>query len=332
MKILITGGAGFIGTNLAMAIAKRGYSVVALDNFSKPGSRENRRLLTGLSNVKLIRHDIARPLATNLKVDCIVHLAANVNADKALKNPKRDFAVNALGTLNVLQFARKHGGVPVIYASTCKVYSAKVNALPLKETDERYDFEAIDGIDENFPVDGECRYGHNFYGCSKYVGDLYTQEFHTLFGLPVTINRLSAAYGPHQHGVSGYGWVYWFTKAFKQGLPITIFGNGKQVRDILHVDDLSRLIIDQIENFQKYDGRIFNVGGGKQNSLSLLQLLSILRSLNGKGSDRRVTFSPARPADFKVYISDIRKIREVANWCPHISVGEGVERLWKEFS
>jgi|SRR5208337_1077891 len=332
MEILITGGAGFIGTNLAVAIARRGYSVLALDNFSKPGSRENRRLLTGLPKAKVIRHDVSRPLPANLKVDCIVHLAANVDAQKALKSPRRDFAVNALGTLNVLEFARRQGNVPVIYASTCKVYSAKVNALPLRETDERYDFEAIDGIDENFPVDGECRYGHNPYGCSKYVGDLYTQEYHTLFGLPVTINRLSAVYGPHQHGVSGYGWVHWFTKAFKQGLPITIFGNGKQVRDILYVDDLSGLIIDQIENFQKYDGQIFNVGGGKQNSLSLLQLISILRSLKGNGRDHPVTFSEARPADFKVYISDIRKIHKVANWRPRTSVEDGVENLWKEFS
>jgi CDP-paratose 2-epimerase len=332
MTILITGGAGFIGTNLAIAATRRDHSVVALDSFAKPGSRENGRIVSRLPRTRIIVHDVSRPLPGSLNVDCIVHLAANVNADKAFRYPRRDFAVNALGTLNVLEFARKHGSVPVIYASSCKIYSTKINTLPLTETEQRYDFAQIDGIGEDFPVDGECRYGRGPYGCSKYVGDLYAQEYHTLHNLPVTINRLSAVYGPHQHGVSGYGWVYWFIKAFKKGLPITIYGTGKQVRDVLHVDDLSRLLLEQIENFQKHAGQIYNVGGARRNSLSLLQLIDMLGELDGKRSTNSVIFQQPRPADFKVYISDIKKVTRAANWCPQISVEDGVEKLWKEFS
>ena len=331
MKILVTGGAGFIGTNFSRVASWRGYNVVVLDCFAKEASQRNRNVIQNLSNTEIIEHDITHPLDDNLEVDCIVHLAANVDAYKALEDPVRDFTVNAVGTLNILEYARKHGNTPVIYASTCKVYSTRINSLPLLEREGRYDLERIEGIDETFDIDGGCRYGHAPYGCSKYVGDMYAQEYHTLFGLPVVVNRLSTVYGPDQHGSKGYGWVYWFTKAAKQDLPITIFGDGKQVRDALHVDDLCRLLLTQIEDMKEHAGQIYNVGGGVANTTSLLEFLDLLVEIKGKPLSQRTVFENWRPADFRVYVSDISKVCQKSNWFPTISIREGVERLWKEF-
>ncbi|MCH7745963.1 MAG: GDP-mannose 4,6-dehydratase, partial [Chloroflexi bacterium] len=153
---------------------------------------------------------------------------------------------------------------------------------------------------------------------------------HTLYGLPVVINRLSTIYGPHQHGAKGYGWVHWFTKAARYDLPLTVYGDGKQVRDVLHVDDLCRLLLKQIENIDEHAGEIYNVGGGVANSISILELLDILAQIKDKGLAHSVTFKDWRPADFRVYISNITKVRKKADWYPEISVKEGVEKLWKE--
>lgn len=331
MNILVTGGAGFIGTNFARIATRMGYGILALDSFAREASRRNCRLIQALPNTKIIAHNITKPLPNLSRVDCIVHLAANVDANKAFQDPKWDFRVNALGTLNVLEYARRHGDIPVIYASTCKVYSTRVNALPLVERERRYDFGDVEGIDEAFGIDAHCRYGHAPYGCSKYVGDMYAQEFHTLFGLPVVINRLSTIYGPHQHGTKGYGWVYWFTKAVKQDLPITIYGDGKQVRDVLHVDDLCRLLLKQIEEIDEHVGEIYNVGGGVAHTISLLELMDMLVELKGNVITAAVLFEDWRPADFRVYVSNITKIRQKANWSPSTAIREGVARLWKEF-
>jgi len=330
-RLLVTGGAGFIGTNFVRFASGRGYSIVVIDNFAKDGSRSNAQLLRTVPSVEVIAHDVTQPLSRDFRVDGIVHLAANVDAARAMEDPRADFMVNALGTLNVLEYARQHGNVPVVYASTCKVYSTLINTLHLIEREERFEYQNAIGIDETFPTDAQCRYGHAPYGCSKYTGDLYAQEYHTLFGLPVVINRMSTIYGPYQHGAKGYGWVWWFTRAFKQGLPVTIFGDGKQVRDVLHVDDLCRLFLTELENPDIHVGQIYNVGGGSENTLSLLELMRLLRRLNGGGPAPPVTFESPRPADFRVYVSDITKVKTSADWKPEVSVEEGVTRLWNEF-
>lgn len=330
MKILITGGAGFIGTNFTMMALRQGHQIVILDNFCKEGSARNASLLRKLANVEIIEADITHPLPKEIKADFIVHLAGNVDAHKALNDPKFDFMVNAAGTLNLLEQAKKWGNVPVLFASTCKVYTTEVNNLPLIEENQRYTYQTTKGIREDFGIDAQGRYGRAFYGCSKYVGDLYAQEYHTLHGLPVVINRMSTIYGPYQCGTQGYGWVYWFTKAVQQDLTLSIFGNGKQVRDILHVDDLCRLMLHQIENIREHQGQIYNVGGGSQSTLSILELLDLLAELKGESFKLPVRFEGWRPADFRVYISDITKVSTKANWFPTIPVREGIQRLWKE--
>ena len=182
MKVMITGGAGFIGTNLALALSAAEHEIVILDNFVKEGSRENRQVLLDRPRIKVLEQDITGPLEESWGAQCIVHLAANVDAQKAFADPRMDLTVNGLGTLNVLELARRNGNIPVLYASTCKVYSTKINTLTLDEKDTRYAFRDIKGIAEDYPVDAECRFGHAPYGCSKYTGDLYAQEYHELYG------------------------------------------------------------------------------------------------------------------------------------------------------
>jgi len=331
LRILVTGGAGFIGTNLAIMLSHRGHEVIVLDAFAKEGSRTNAGILQKLPNVRILEHDLTRPLSNACMSDCIVHLAANVDADKASRDPRWDLHVNAGGTLNILEYARSNGNIPIVYASTCKVYSSELNDLPLIERERRYEYANIEAIDESREIDARCRYGHSPYGCSKYAGEMYVQEYHTLFGLAVIINRMSTIYGPHQHGVKGYGWVHWFTAAIKQDLPITIFGNGKQVRDVLHVDDLCRLLLKQVEEIDKHTGEIYNVGGGIANTLSLLELVDMLIEIKGKALREPPKYEEWRAADFKVYISDITKVSKKAHWHPEVSIKKGVERLWKEF-
>lgn len=332
MKILITGGGGFIGTNLTLRANEQGYSVVIVDNLEKNGSSANLELLRSLPNVEVVEQDITavNELKESKELNCIVHLAANVDAEKAFRMPTLDLMVNGVGTLNVLEYARNNGQIPIIYASTCKIYSTKINELPLKELDRRYEFQTITGIDEGFDVNPHGPYAHGPYGCSKYVGELYAREFHALYGLPVLVNRISTVYGPHQHGVRGYGWVGWFAKAVKQELPLTIHGNGKQVRDVLHVDDLSRLLLKQIEGIEKHSGSIYNVGGGPECTLSVLELLDLLAKLKGKPSKQKITFDSPRLGDFKVYVSNIAKVTEDWDWKPEVFQKEGIERLWIE--
>lgn len=330
MRILITGGAGFIGTNLTLKAAAAGYGIVVLDNFAREGTKANLRLLRELPNVEVIQHDVRQPLREQWRVDCIVHLAANVAAETAFRDPGYDLTVNGLGTVNVLEYARRFGKAPVIYTSTCKVYSTGINKLPLKELERRYDFESLRGVDESFEIDSQCLHAHGPYGCSKYVGEFYAQEYHALYGLPVIVNRLSTIYGPHQHGVDGYGWVYWFTKAAKCDLPVTIYGNGKQVRDVLHVEDLCRLLLKQIEHVERYNGNIYNIGGGPERTLSILELLDMLAELKRAPLRNEIMFREPRPADFKIYVSNIVKITMDAEWNPEIAPREGVERLWRE--
>ncbi|MCH8282017.1 MAG: GDP-mannose 4,6-dehydratase [Chloroflexi bacterium] len=331
MRILITGGAGFIGTNLAIMATAKGHAVVILDNFSKAGSRENWAFIQRATRTELIEEDITLPLSIHGNVDCIVHLAANVDTRKAFEDPQMDLMVNGLGSLNILEYARRNGKIPVIYASTCKVYSTAVNDLPILESESRYSFATVDGVVESFAIDGRGRHAHAPYGCSKYVGDMYMQEYHLLFDVPVVINRLSTIYGPHQHATVGYGWIDWFTMAVKRDMQITVYGNGKQVRDALHVDDLCRLLLMELESIDKHKGQIYNVGGGSANTISLLELIAMLVEMKGSSLGHPIHYQDERPADFKVYVTDITKAKRNVGWRPTISIEEGIKQLWKEF-
>ena len=333
MKILITGGAGFLGTNIATYAINRGHKVVAFDSLIRNGVESN---ILEHESYTLIRGDVrnAEDLERIPPVDAIIHLAANPGVPWSINSPLYDFEVNARGTINVLEFARSRGKIPVIYASTNKVYSDKVNTIALKENKTRYvidDKKFFDGISETYPIDGLGKFGHSPYGCSKYAGDVYCQEYSQIFDVPTVINRMSCLYGKYQQGVADQGWVAWFIIAKVLELPLTIFGDGKQVRDVLYGDDVARLYISQLENIDTHKGQVYNIGGGPKNTTSLLEFIDLLDNtkINGGPEYKKleVSFKDWRPCDHRVYISDIKKIEP--HWKPTTAFATGVMKTYE---
>jgi CDP-paratose 2-epimerase len=255
--------------------------------------------------------------------DVIVHAAAQTAVTTSVTDPGPDFDTNLAGTFNVLEGARLSGRKPaVIYCSTNKVYGENVNSVGLREEGERYRFEDrfAHGIPETFSIDG-CE--HTPYGCSKLGGDLYMQDYARLFGLRVGVFRMSCIYGTRQFGLEDQGWVAWFAIAALTGRPITIFGDGKQVRDVLFVDDL----VDAYDAFLDSGRRhgLYNMGGGREHTLSLHELLRLLEKETG--TKPPVSYADWRPSDQKVYISDIRRARDELAWTPRVDPREGVKRV-----
>lgn len=335
MIILVTGGAGFVGSHVSTHFARKGNQVICYDNLSraellkKPVNKTyNWNYLKTLSNVKLINGDIRNQdtLKKSTKdVDAIIHTAAQTAVTTSIQDPGIDFEVNALGTLNVLEAARLSNSDPaIITCSTNKVYGSNVNKIQVVEKETRYAFEDKFkyGIPETFPID-LCE--HTPYGCSKLAADLYVQDYEHLYGLKTAVFRMSCIYGIRQLGVEDQGWVAWFTIATILSKPITIYGNGKQVRDVLYVSDL----VNSFDAFLKRNDRIhqavFNIGGGPENTVSLLELLDLLEKLTGKRS--KITFDDWRSSDQKVYVSDISKARKVLGWEPRVKLLRGVKKL-----
>ena len=338
MRILVTGGAGFIGSHAAEYYARRGHEVICYDNLSRAESLHrqinadyNWNYLKGFRKVKLIKNyvrDLAELKRAAEAVDVIIHTAGQTAVTTSVSDPKTDFEVNALGTFNVVEAARLTGNNPtIIYCSTNKVYGENVNEVLVKEKDSRYVFDADfrKGIGESFSID-LCE--RTPYGCSKLSGDIYVQEYGHLYNLRTGVFRMSCIYGPRQFGVEDQGWVAWFAIATLSGQPITIYGDGKQVRDVLYVDDLVRAFDLFINSDLKHE--VFNIGGGPENTLSLLELLELLEKLTGRRS--KLWFAEWRPSDQKVYISDVSRAKQKMNWEPEISPAEGVKRLaaWVE--
>lgn len=337
MKILITGGAGFVGSHAAEYFAKKGNEVVCYDNLSRAellkkesiDTTYNWNYLKNVRNVTLIKGDIRdseKLKDASIGADAIIHTAAQTAVTTSVADPKTDFEVNALGTFNVLEAARANDVEAIVYCSTNKVYGDNVNTIKVIEKEKRYVFEDKfkNGIPESFSTD-ICE--HTPYGCSKFAGDIYCQDYGHLYGLKAGIFRMSCIYGTRQFGVEDQGWVAWFTIATILGKPITIYGDGKQVRDVLYVEDLVRAY-DAFLN-TNISG-VFNIGGGAENTMSLLELLDILEEITGRRS--RVSFSDWRPSDQKVYISDISKVKEGLGWEAEVAPQEGVRRLvgWVE--
>jgi len=332
MKILVTGGAGFVGSHVAEYFSEKGYEVIALDNLKRGeilgkniSLEHNIEFLKGLNNVSFVKGDIRDfSLLKNLRkdVDVIIHTAAQVAVTTSLKNPREDFEINVIGTFNVLEAARLSDAA-VVYCSTNKVYGDNVNGIPVAEKDKRYEFaddNYRDGIPENFPIDS-CE--HTPYGCSKLAGDIYVQDYSHIYGLKTGVFRMSCIYGERQFGVEDQGWVAWFAIATLLDKPITIYGDGKQVRDILYVDDLIRAYDLFIRSNLKHG--VFNIGGGAENTISLLELLDLLEELTSRRT--KIGYADWRPSDQKVYISDVKKAKEKLKWRPSISPKEGVSRL-----
>ena len=335
-KVLVTGGAGFVGSHTAEFFAKSGNDVIVFDNLSRAhllGKNEkhstyNWDYLSKYRNITPIRGDV-----TNFEqfreackdVDVIIHTAAQTAVTASLIDPKTDFAINALGTFNVLEVARRSCNNPaIIFCSTNKVYGNNVNSVNVLAREKRYVFEDKfkNGISEVFSID-LCE--HTPYGCSKLAGDIYTQDYAKTYALRTAIFRMSCIYGLRQFGVEDQGWVAWFTIATITGKPITIYGDGRQVRDILYVTDLVNAFDSFLQRKNQLSGEVFNMGGGPENTISLIELLDMLEQLTGKRS--KITFSNWRPSDQKVYVSNISKAKEKLRWSPKVSPKEGVEKL-----
>jgi CDP-paratose 2-epimerase len=325
-SILITGGAGFIGVNSAKHFAARGWKVTIADNLSRRGTEDNLRWIQSQATVEFERVDIrdadaiARTIAA-AKPDAVLHLAAQVAVTTSVTNPREDFEINALGTFNVLEAVRLHAkDAFFIFASTNKVYG-KMHDVPVIERNGRYEYEALtSGVPETQPLDF-----HSPYGCSKGVADQYTIDYARIYGLKSVALRQSCIYGTRQFGIEDQGWVAWFTIAAVLGKTITIYGDGKQIRDVLHAEDLARAYEAAIENQDRVSGHALNIGGGPGNTMSLLELLAYLEDeLKIKIPLKWDTW---RPGDQPVFVCDLDKAKTLMNWQPKITVRDGVKSL-----
>lgn len=326
MKILVTGGAGFIGTNFCIYSQTKGLKVTALDNLSSQGSIKNRRLLKG-AKTDFIKSDITKPLNKKLgSFDAILHLAASASSPLSLKKPSQSFLTNVSGTLNVLEFARKTN-TPLLLSSTIKVYDTDEINKSVVGDKFRYKLKGPKYIDEGFPT-LDPKKDNSPLGVSKNIAETLVTSYCKNYNLPAVILRLSTIFGAHQHGSEELGWVSWFIKAKKERKPINIYGEGKQVRDCLWVDDLSDLLMRLISNLEKYSGTIYNVGGGPKNAISLLQLTDYLEKKDK--IKMKLDFKAPRPNDFKVYITDNSKVKKETGWQPKTSFFKGVDGLLED--
>ncbi len=329
MKILVTGGAGFVGSHVAEYYAKN-HEVITYDNLSRSAllkkdlkdKQQNTSFLKsiGIKNMQADIRDFETLKKAAKGCDAIFHLAAQTAVTTSVTDPRPDFETNALGTFNVMEAARLNDVKTVIYASTNKVYGENVNSVPLKEGKTRYSFSGSQGISEAFSID-HCE--HTPYGVSKLTGDLYAQDYGKLYGIKTGVFRMSCIYGTRQFGLEDQGWVAWFAIAALLKKKIIIFGDGKQVRDVLYVTDLVKLY-DAFLTSKKSSG-VYNAGGGPANTMSLVEYLEML-------SDELETsitpgFADWRPSDQKVYISDISKAKKELGWQPTVSPQEGVKKL-----
>jgi len=327
IKVMITGGCGFIGSNIADFYRKKGYRILLVDDLSRNGSSVNLEWLKSRGPVDFVKQDITDFKALkdiikdNRDVGVIYHMAAQVAVTDSVADPRRDFEINALGTFNLLEAVRSAKINPaIIYGSTNKVYG-NMEDLVVVEENGKYAWKGMkEGVGESRPLDF-----HSPYGCSKGCAEQYMHDYARIYGLKTVVMRQSCIYGPRQFGVEDQGWVAWFIIAAISGKKITIFGDGKQVRDILYIDDLVGLFHSAYKNIDKIKGSIFNIGGGIENEISLLELIDILKEkLNTKIP---IEYSSWRPGDQKVYISDVSKAKEILGWRPQTDKYRGIIKL-----
>ena len=332
MKLLITGGCGFLGSNLASDALGRGDELVVFDNLYRNGSRENLTWLQTQGKFTFEHGDIRNQnditrVIQSFKPDAIFHLAGQVAMTTSIANPRMDFEVNVMGTQNLLEAVRQHAeNATVVYSSTNKVYG-DLEQYTYFEAETRYQcIEHPRGFNEQTQLDF-----HSPYGCSKGAADQYMLDYARIYGLKTVVFRHSSMYGGRQFATYDQGWVGWFcqkTIEASKGLlkePFTISGTGKQVRDVLHADDMKRLYMAAVSHIDKAKGQAFNVGGGIENSLSLLELFALLEKIaNVKLSYIKL---PVRESDQRVFVSDLEKAKQVLNWQPMVSAQEGVARM-----
>ncbi len=334
-RILITGGAGFIGSNLVEHWLSKGDHVTVFDNLSRPGGGAKRnieRLMMshqGNPRFEFVQEDIGSvsQLEEAMRsVDVVLHVAAQTAMTTSIHDPRGDFDTNARGTFNVLEAARHCDPSPiVVYTSTNKVYGDLTRRpVRLDEQARRWDFadEALlEGVAEDYPLD----FGGP-YGCSKGIGDAYCVDYARTFGLRTVVFRMSGIYGTGQYATEDQGWIAWFIHRAIEKQPVTIFGDGKQVRDILYISDLLKAFDRAVDNIDSVAGHAFNIGGGRANSISVLELLDYLQ--DGLGiSPSEVNYGPWRLADQKVYISNTEEAKKRLGWEPEVSKEEGISLL-----
>lgn len=323
-KILITGGAGFMGSNAALFFQKKRWKIIVLDDFSRKGSKNNLNKLKKKINIKWYKIDISNykklsNIISKTKPNLILHCAGQVAVTKSVTNPRRDFNSNTLGTFNVLESIRNFSkNSKIIFISTNKVYGNIEKKISTNK--KRYFFKTSDkSIDENYPLDF-----YSPYGCSKGAADQYVRDYSRIYGLDTTVLRLSCIYGGMQYGIEDHGWITWLTMLAIFEKKIKIFGDGKQVRDALYIDDLVRLFY-KIAIKKNTKSKIYNVGGSSKNSLSLLELIDNLENKLKK----KVNFEKYnwRPGDQKIYISNISKISKELNWKPEVKISKGLDKV-----
>jgi CDP-paratose 2-epimerase len=325
--VLITGGAGFIGTNLADRLARLGRRVVVFDNLSRPGVERNLSWLRATHGERVTAviadiRDSAAVRETAARAGAVFHLAAQVAVTTSLIDPAVDFAVNAGGTLNLLEALRhSEEPPPLVFTSTNKVYGA-IDDLPLVETNSRYELRnGAPALDERRPLDF-----HSPYGCSKGTADQYVLDYARSFGIPATVFRMSCIYGPHQCGTEDQGWVAHFLLRAIKGEPITIYGDGRQVRDILYIEDLLDAFLLAHEHIHRITAQPFNIGGGAENTASLREVLDRVAGLSGRAA--KIAYGPWRQGDQLYYVSDHGKFSRATGWQPKVSAEEGIGRLY----
>jgi CDP-paratose 2-epimerase len=329
LKALITGGAGFIGANLAHRLIGRGDVVTVFDNLSRPLTEHNLDWLRQTHSPDAFRfvhadlRDYPALAEATRGVDVIYHLAGQTAVTTSVADPRGDFEDNALGTFNALEAARAAGADPVfIYTSTNKVYGGMENVV-IEEQTGRYVYRDFpQGIDESFPLDF-----HSPYGCSKGCGDQYARDYARIYGLRTVVLRQSSIYGYRQLGVEDQAWVAWLIIAAVTGQPITIYGDGKQVRDLLFIDDLLDLYDAVVAHGDVAAGQVYNVGGGPENTITIwTEFGPALEGLLGRNVP--VSYDDWRPGDQRIFVSDINKARRELGWSPKIGVQEGIKRLY----
>ncbi len=326
MHALITGGAGFIGSNLAQRLLGDGHSVTVFDNLSRRGTERNLEWLQSLGSDRLtfVRGDI-RDYDALCKVvggkDAVFHLAAQVAVTTSVTDPRNDFEINALGTFNLVEAVRTHGSNPaVVFASTNKVYGG-MEDVEVEHVGQQYRYKGLPhGVSEERGLDF-----HSPYGCSKGAADQYVHDYSRIYGLRSVVLRMSCIYGTRQFGNEDQGWVAHFCIQAALGRPISIYGDGYQVRDVLFVQDVIDAYLESVKRVDQVGGQIFNIGGGPGNVISLRDLIDTLQNK----LDRKIptTFGDWRPGDQKVYVSDIRKAERLLGWRPRVSWNEGVSKL-----
>src|SRR3954469_22030038 len=328
-RVLVTGGCWFLACNIAAGLVARGRDVLVMDNLSRPGSEQNAEWLKQRygSSVAIEIADTRDTEAVDELVsasDAVMHLAAQVAVTTSLDDPISDFEINGRGTLNILEAIRRHGRqIPIIFASTNKVYGKLLDLPDVRRVDGRNvpcDPRFAQGVGEDAPLDL-----YSPYGCSKGAADQYVRDYARVFGLRSVVFRMSCIYGPRQFGNEDQGWIAHFLLQSIHQRPITIYGDGRQVRDAIFVGDAVDAWIRALDNIDNIRGQIFNLGGGPSNAISLRELLDFITEL--RGEQPQVRFAEWRPGDQPWYVSDIRALSRELDWQPRVPVRQGLGRI-----